>query len=366
MQSVAIQVIADMLITHPGLLAPDPESEDEHNPMLKPLTKTFIKALSGTDSIALMSCVAASKLLLLNILPAPWSTEVLKAFTMAFFNPETASNPALRQALSYFLPVFCHSQLRNAVHMSQIAVHIISKLFLMREELEEEDGEMVGWSAIAGMLAEWTDGRKVVGAELGVNGGLVIQGSEEPHVLLATEILERTMSNSCSKDERKPLLMLLGKLYIPPSVPVAPAGSLAGSQGTDEEALRTLHGLASEAVESKIGIDATSRNTLVKLENALLKRLGEVEHVVQSTEIQPDSREVSATGLQEGPVDGAMIVGALDEDDTLLANVQAEGTRFPLEDEGDESGSTLDEITVRAADDSVVDRLLESEIDGHG
>lgn len=207
LQIISIQIITDILITHPSLLAPPPpvdpntSSEDTTptNPFLKPLTKTFLRALaSGSNTIPLMSCVAASKLLLLGLLPPPSSTDVLKAFTLAYFNPETAADAALRQALSYFLPVFCHSRLGNAVLMANIAVGVISKLVLLRDELDDEQEEMVGWGIVAGMLAEWTDGRKVVGGTLSGFDG-VIEGAEEPHLVLAVSLLERALGGSCSR-----------------------------------------------------------------------------------------------------------------------------------------------------------------------
>ena len=86
--------------------------------------------------------------------------------------------------------------------MAQIAVGVMSKLVLMREELEEEEEEMVGWSIVAGMFGEWTDGRKVIGGELAIDADSsshkASNEAEEPHILLATEILERVLTSGCS------------------------------------------------------------------------------------------------------------------------------------------------------------------------
>jgi condensin complex subunit 3 len=160
----------------------------------------FLRALSSPSTVLpLTACLGAAKLLLLGLLPTPCSTDILKALTLAYFSPATAENPALRQALSYFLPVFCHSRLSNAVLMSQIAVGVVGKLVTMREEADEEEEEMVGWTVVAGMLAEWTDGRKVVGGELCIKDpGERKDGAEEPHVVLATEILERALAAGCN------------------------------------------------------------------------------------------------------------------------------------------------------------------------
>ncbi|KAF2201051.1 hypothetical protein GQ43DRAFT_416695 [Delitschia confertaspora ATCC 74209] len=364
LQTISIQIITDILITHPSLLAPPTPDVDETatdarpptNPLLKPLTKTFLKALaSPSATIPYMSCVAASKLLLMGVLPAQSAAEILKAFTLAYFNPETASDPALRQALSYFLPVFCHSRLSNALLMAQISVGIIGKLVMMREELEEEDEEMVGWAIVAGMIAEWTDGRKVVGANGSESG---VEGCEEPHLVLAVEILERCLGGA-SRDERKPLLTLLGKLH------VALTSSAMTAAEDQKESLRTLHALVTEAVENKLGADATSRNLLAKLEVTLTKRLGDVDPTVlaqttvvgDETKMEVEDDEVGKTEVEEEDVDGKTGV-----DDTMLTEAQAEGTRYPLggsEDEDEELQSQLEAMSL--AEDSVVDRLLESE-----
>jgi condensin complex subunit 3 len=387
LKEIVIQVLTDTIITHPQLLSPpgvDPEAtedaEPKPNPLIKPITKVLLKAFNSDNKrISLIACTAASKLLLLGILPPAPTAEILKAFTLTYFDPETAANPALRQALSYFLPVFCHSKLKNAQLMAQIAVPVMSKLLLMREEtLDEEVDEMVGWPVITAHLSEWTDGRKVVGAtELGLDGKTSTSAeAEEPHIYLSIEVLERTLTSTCSKDERKPLLALLSKLFIAPS-----SSAKKGEESIDEEGLRTLHGLVSEAVEGKIGMDATQRNYLAKLELSLTKRLGEVELVTQAqddetvmpaeAEDEPDAEtesQVDVTEVQGQDVDGSEIGDEEDEEDTMLAGMQGEGTRMPLEDDGeDEDESTVLPANERnrrvtVTEDDIMESLLASEM----
>ncbi|CAN9082392.1 unnamed protein product [Alternaria alternata] len=415
LKEIVIQVLSDVIITHPQFLTPtisDPDASTDDaepitNPRVRPMTKILLKAFSSDNKrISLISCTAASKLLLLGILPPQTTVEVLKAFVLTYFDPETATNPALRQALSYFLPVYCHSKLKNAKLMSEIAVPVISKLLIMRDEnVEEEDvDEMVGWPVITAHLAEWTDGRKVVGAtELGLDGKTsTIVEAEEPHVQLAIEILERALTSTCSKDERKPLLSLLGKLFVAPSGPIP-----KGEEGAlNEESFRTLHELVSEAVEGKIGTDATQRNALIKLESTLTKRLGEAATQVQDTEVErtatpeatvaTDATEVNEEEETEGDVTEVSasksrkksVVPQVDDDeeeeeeedeDTMLAGMQGEGTRMPLEDdddeeeEDDESAAGHSTLTVGRDDrrsgrttvteDDIMESLLQSEME---
>lgn len=400
LKEIVIQVLADVVITHPHLLAPtitDPDASAEDaepvtNPRLRPLTKILLKAFhSDNKRISLIACNAASKLLLLGILPLAQTSEIVKAFTVTYFDPETASNPALRQALSYFLPVFCHSKLKNTQLMAQIVVPIISKLLLVREENvgDEELDEMVGWPVITAHLSEWTDGRKVVGAtELGLDGKeSTTAEAEGTHIQLAIEVLERALTSTCSKEERKPLLALLGKLYIAPTSTV----KRGESQTADDEGLRTLHALVAEAVEGKIGTDATQRNALAKLEISLTKRLGEVEHVtqVQDNEI-PDSTVAVEGDETEADSDATQLPTKVsadephtedDEDDTMLAGMQGEGTRMPLEDdddddekeeeEGEDDNDDDEDSTMTAGlprarpavtEDDIMESLLQSEI----
>jgi condensin complex subunit 3 len=400
LKEIVIQVLTDTIITHPQLLTPtipDPDTSTEDaepivNPRIRPMTKILLKAFTSDNKrISLIACTAASKLLLLGILPPLPTAEVLKAFVLTYFDPETASNPALRQALSYFLPVFCHSKLKNAKMMAEIGVPVVSKLLIMRDENveEEETDEMVGWPVITAHVAEWTDGRKVVGAtELGLDGKeSSTAGAEEPHIGLAVEVLERALTSTCSKDERKPLLSLLGKLYIAPS-----SANRRDESAVDEESLRTLHVLVSEAVEGKIGTDATQRNALIKLETSLTKRLGEQPTQIQDMEAErtatpettvaaeetvADTTEVDATAHTQA---GAQEDEEEEDEDTMLAGMQGESTRMPLEEDDDieeeedvdgESVGEQSTLTVGRDDrrrtmvteDDIMESLLQSELE---
>lgn len=63
-----------------------------------------------------------------------------------------------------------------------------------------------------------------------------------------------------AEDERKILISLLGKLYITPNC--------------DQEKLQFVYKLVDEAVDDNIGADATTRNTLAKVRNAVWKASG--------------------------------------------------------------------------------------------
>jgi condensin complex subunit 3 len=217
-------------------------------------------------------------------------------------------------------------------------------------------------------------------------------------MLLSVEILERALTKTCSKDERKPLLSLLSKLTIAPSSPTKKGEEL------NLDNLTTLHALVTEAVEAKLGIDATQRNYLAKLDLTLTKRLSEVEHVTPTPDPEQDEDEdeadtvvpptsdepevepeASMADLSHVPlpvrtrkgtnvaasetadVDGSEIADE-DDDDTMLAGMQGEGTRMPLEEdtateEEDESEMSPQKRSRPAVtEEDIVESLLASEM----
>lgn len=134
--------------------------------------------------------------MLLNTLREP---ELLKALTVAYFNPETKQNPGLQQALTYFLPVYCHTRKENAERMASIAVPLIHAMHTLTRDLDEDEkAEMVGLKVIGAQIADWTDPRKLVGVE-DVMGepnedAQKIEGLGDAHLILAEEILEKLMT----------------------------------------------------------------------------------------------------------------------------------------------------------------------------
>ena len=129
--------------------------------------------------------------------------DLLKQLVICFFEPATKENAAMRQALSYFLPVYCHIRRENMERMSQVVLAVIHNLLGMGEELDEDE-EMVGMTVVANMLVDWTDARKLV-----VQDAAAVSwdeaGKKEPnaingdiHLGLAEDLLERAVTSGCS------------------------------------------------------------------------------------------------------------------------------------------------------------------------
>jgi condensin complex subunit 3 len=360
LQTIALQIITDILITHPSLLA-GPANEEEENPLIKPILKAYSKSIkSGDPAVQSTGATALSKAMLSRLITEP---DLLKQLVVAYFDPDTADNAQLRQSLSYFLPVYCHSRAENAIRMVSIACPVIAKLATIREafleevaDAEEEEDGMVKLSAVGNMLLDWTDPRKIFGfAE--VAGAA--DGASETHYFFAESILERLVTSQVSKEEKKVLFSVLGRLHMPPS-------------GCDAERLKTVLELCAEAVDTKLATDATSRNVLTKLQTQLLKQMHDVmtlerggggaeETVLDTTELAQEGDETEATvaGARAASTVGGEEDDEEEEEDadvtqlraemkdttlgvgsTTIGAPDAEGTRVVLED--DEDSELLD------------------------
>jgi condensin complex subunit 3 len=193
LQIIAVQIVSDILISHPSLLAEPVDPEAEPNELVKPIFKMFSKSLRVPDNtIQTNGCVALSKLMLMGTIK---DADLLKQMVLAYFDPDTQTNPSLRQSLTYFLPVYCHSKRENAISLAQVAVSVIHTLADRADDLDEEE-EMVGNSLVVAQLCDWTDPRKLVP----VLDKRVDETAREldAHIVLAEEVLEKILAPNCN------------------------------------------------------------------------------------------------------------------------------------------------------------------------
>ena len=198
LQVTAIHILSDILTTHPSLL----DSSDAAEPLQKPIFKVFSKGLKNSHAPDVQSAAttALCKLMLINVI---CDEDLLKQLVICFFEPATKENAAMRQALSYFLPVYCHSRRGNMERISRVVLAVIHSLLGMGEELDEDE-EMVGMTVVANMLVDWTDARKLVVQdaaavswdEVGKSEPGIVNG--DIHLDLAKDLLERAMAAGCS------------------------------------------------------------------------------------------------------------------------------------------------------------------------
>ena len=83
------------------------------------ITSTWQKALKDADEpeVAAAAAESLAKLMLANVIT---DEEILKCLVETYFNPASARNDPLKQALSYFFPVYCHSVPENQLNMAKV------------------------------------------------------------------------------------------------------------------------------------------------------------------------------------------------------------------------------------------------------
>lgn len=196
LQITALHILTDVLNVHGAQLL-------VNNPALM---KIYVKALrSGAKSpeVQAVATIAVSKLLLGRVITdVDVSAELLKTLVIAYFEPASSQNQSVRQALNYFLPVFCYSRPENQDLMRVVALDTLHALYNVREGLEDDDAdvddEMVSLAAIGACLVDWTDPRKCFSPDAGMDGERKnVNG--DVHLEFARNILERLDSNCSSK-----------------------------------------------------------------------------------------------------------------------------------------------------------------------
>ncbi|KAI1409558.1 condensin subunit Cnd3 [Hypoxylon sp. FL1857] len=327
LQITALQILTDILNVHGAqLLSANPA-----------LLKVYVRALrsgSKNPEVQGAATVAVCKLLLGRVVTDhDTSAELLKTLIVAYFDPSTAGNQSVRQALNYFLPVFCYSRAENQELMGSVALDALHSLYNVREGIDDDDmdvgDEMASLNTIGACLVDWTDPRKCYTPGIpmdsdkkNVNGDV--------HLDLARDILDKLNSNF-SKEEKKVIAPLLGKLYISPA--------------SSEEKIRDLYEDITAAVEGNLLSDATSRNALYKIHVSLGKivnQLGEQDKM---------SRRSGSRSVSLAPDDKTIT-----EDVTVVPAppIEEEQEEDVAEDDADITSTTIK----RSEGDSLVEDLL--------
>lgn len=199
LQITALYILTDILNVHGAQLLSNNTN----------LLKVYVKALRAggrSPEVQAAATVAVSKLLLGRVVSdVDVSAELLKTLVIAYFEPASAENQSVRQALNYFLPVFCYSRPENQDLMRRVALDALHTLYNVREGLDDEeadvDDQMVSMSTIAACLVDWTDPRKCYNPDEGFSAGLDPEKktvSADVHLDFAKDILERLQGNGAS------------------------------------------------------------------------------------------------------------------------------------------------------------------------
>ncbi|KAK3301554.1 condensin subunit-like protein [Chaetomium strumarium] len=346
LQITALHILTDILNVHGAQLL-------SSNPTL---LKVYVKALrSGAKhpEVQAAATVAVSKLLLGRIIhDHDVSAELLKTLVVAYFEPASAGNQSVRQALNYFLPVFCFSRPENQDLMRCVALDALHTLYNVREGFDDDDAdvddEMVSLSAIGACLVDWTDPRKCYSPGGGAGG----EGDAEKklvnadvHLELASDILER-LGGNVPKEEKKIIASLLGKLYVSPA--------------SSEDKTREVYTAVCDAVENQLLSDATSRNALYKLHVGLGK-------IVNSLDAAAEGGGLAAGGRSRRSASRASSVALTDAGPGSVAAAEREKTpvqhevQIKEEEEEDDGDDAATVVHHGSTEQSLVDELLSEE-----
>ncbi|KAG9299295.1 hypothetical protein G9A89_013943 [Geosiphon pyriformis] len=190
--------------------------------------------------------------------------EVLQKLVVRYFESDTVENLRLRQCLSYFLPVYCHSSAESQRVMGEIFASSLTEL--IRVHMSHGKGtDMISPLQIAQQLVDWTDPNQIVKSE---------SNSEEIdyglHGDIAVEILKALFLEQ-NREVRKLLCQILNKLNIDENVGILRLKKLTLLTGN----LKSRRPLK----------DTLSKNAINKFENSLLKYFDEGPQTLDDNEI---------------------------------------------------------------------------------
>ena len=210
LQVTAIHILADILTTHPSLSKPakvDPNLQ-------KQILKIFAKGMKAEKApdVQAAATIALCKLMLTSVIT---DDDLLRTAVVLYFDPASKDNAGVRQALTYFLPVYCHSRRENMERMANVAGGVIHAIVDLAEEMDEGE-EMVGVGVVGNMLVDWTDARKLVVSdeaavswdEAGKQQVKAVNG--DVHLILAESLLERLLGHGCSSKKLIPIRLTMG------------------------------------------------------------------------------------------------------------------------------------------------------------
>ncbi|KAK8117303.1 uncharacterized protein PG998_005584 [Apiospora kogelbergensis] len=318
LQITALQILTDILNVHGAKLLSD-------NPTLLKVYTKALRSGSKNPEVQGAATVAVSKLLLGRVVTdQEASAELLRTLVIAYFDPSSSGNQSVRQALNYFLPVFCYSRSENQQLLRSIALDALHSLYLIRESLDDEDADvddqMATLNTIGACLVDWTDPRKCYqpGYAMDMEKKIV---NGDVHLDFASDILEKLNSNF-SKEEKKTIAPLLGKLYISPV--------------STEEKIREMYEEISSAVEDNLLSDATGRNALYKIHVSLGKIVNGLNEQQEKSKFRSSSRSVT------GSVAGSSVAGSVAGDEkSAVEMMMDEKTIMEEYEEGDEKDVTV-------------------------
>ncbi|WFD36640.1 chromosome condensation complex Condensin, subunit G [Malassezia cuniculi] len=238
----------DVLVARSAQVATESEYEGDEVRGLQFARQQLLGFLLGLleDDDPVAQATAAegfAKLLLTGVVT---SDDVVKSLVLIYMSPDTADNQALRQCLSYFLPLFCSSHARHQRIIERVFYDVF-EILAEAYDARDADTQMVSPAQVAMQLAEWSSPERLVEG--------LSERDELVHVDLAQTTLQRLFGIE-SRDLRRALGQMLSKLYFPAELAPARVRVLAllaahVAQRTDDSVFRNALGRFGAVLEKR-------------------------------------------------------------------------------------------------------------------
>ncbi|KIM91366.1 hypothetical protein PILCRDRAFT_810639 [Piloderma croceum F 1598] len=238
-----LQIVFDILMVHEGEFLGKGSANGDR------IIEFLLHVLDNTESekVQALICMGLAKLMLAGMAS---EDRVLTSLIVSYLSPDTADNQELRQCLAYFFPVYCYSSPVNQRRMHKMFMPMFQQLSMAFKELED-DQDMVTPAQVGAIFVDWTDPQKAID----IHGQ---PADDMIHVDLASDIVKALYNQEMSKDDKKVLCQLLGKLYLPEKV--------------DDDKLRTLKLLMHNLRSRRPLRDTTANNAFTRFDTALSKK----------------------------------------------------------------------------------------------
>ncbi|KAJ7454809.1 nuclear condensing complex subunit [Mycena latifolia] len=214
-----LKIIFDLLMTHERtILAPGGENAEKIITFLVTQLQTESNKDDTSPKVLALLSTGMAKLLLTGM---NTDQKAVKSLLMVYFLPFNADNQELKQCLAFFAPAYSHSSPSNQRVMREIFTYIFEELSKLRKDLDE-DQEALNLAQISDMWLHWTDPSEVHDPN-GRPGDGGKAGDPLIQFEMANDIIRALLKNDnkdMPKDDKKVLVQMLAKLYIPDEVDI--------------------------------------------------------------------------------------------------------------------------------------------------
>lgn len=158
-----LKVITDLLAVHGvSILGVDVEGSIDSMAVAKLFYRTLRD--SSRKSVQAVSGEALYKLFLSGVIN---DDELFETTLLAYFNPAINDNEALKQCLSFCIPVFAFSHVSHQEQIARVVSDTLVRLFSSWDDMKEETGGEMPFTpqTIIEQLLYWTDPYRIVGRD---------------------------------------------------------------------------------------------------------------------------------------------------------------------------------------------------------